>query len=174
MKNESVKAAERPCPKCRSVEVRGTAVGKRLRVECIGCGRFAGWTDQKQPIALPERSSEPVNVIEEIGRPELWLYVSKRLDLEWLPNVPLWSSPVISLGGVAYFRLTAVVLAWLEAAGSSMERKHVADELVAGQMDEYLRSMDVVMQFANVCLSADTVRAARAGTIELPEGAREI
>lgn len=171
---KSTKAAAVVCPKCRSVAVREIAIGKRLRVECVGCGRFAGWIDQKQPIALPERSSCVSGVVEEIEQSKAtqwWLYVSKRLDLIEVPNTAPWRVLAFTYGRespVAFYRLTPQVVVWLDSCGMILERQVLAGESPRSTLDDYLRHMDEIWRFASLNLDVEKVRAARMEPASLP------
>ena len=183
-----------PCPRCKTEATRTLpathpeAAGS-LRVECAKCSRFVRWeilTSKKveishaEPVPTPAASPDPI--LEEVGTPEAWLYVSKRLDLEWLPNVPpprdiptarpLWGAPAISLGGRVYYRLSAAVLVWLDAAGEQLEAGMNAGTVPRSQVDEYLKVMTEVWAFAACHLSDDAIRTARKRPPELPEGPR--
>lgn len=100
-----------------------------------------------------------------------WLYVSKRLDLEWLPNEPLWASPVIRMGETAYYRLSARTLVWLNVSGLSLERQWQADRLPRDQLNAYLEAMGTVWHFAGGRLNRDAVdvvrRAVKAGEVDV-------
>lgn len=109
-----------------------------------------------------------------VTSPEAWMYVSKRLNVVYLPNVPLWSGECLTLGAVAYYRLTAEVLAWLELAGVALERQHLARQLPEGQLDEYLRVMNEVWVFAGRHIGGSEVRRARSEVAELPEAASKV
>lgn len=130
----------------------------------------------------------------EIGTPPpaSWLYVSKRLDLEWLSNVPLWWAPVITFAGgdsdlsttapgvnsTAFYRISPAVVAWLEAAGLSLEATCISGQTDRGQLDAYLEAMAVVWRFTDQYLHPDTMRAVRGqpGIVlpEVPQLKREI
>lgn len=171
----------KPCPKCgaTTVAVRrgvGAAPAGSDRIECGGCGRFVGWKSGSDTGSEKSSGSvvsgavsnggEAVATSEELGTPDAWLYVSKRLDLEYLPNTPLWSLPVISITAVGhspalYYRLCAAVLAWLEAAGEILERKLNAGELYAYEVTNYVEHMQPVWAFAQRWLSEAAVSQAR-------------
>lgn len=98
-----------------------------------------------------------------------WPLVSKKLDLEWVPNAPFWAAPVIRLGATWFYRLTPGVLAWLEAAGQVLEHQVVAGRVGRDQLDVYLAVMTEVWRFAEAALDPEAVRAARAAPPTLPE-----
>ena len=104
-----------------------------------------------------------------LPHPSLWLYTSKKLDIEWIPNAPIWAAEVITFGIIPYFRLTARVLVWLEVAGQTLQRGLLADVIPRSQMDAYLAAMDIVYEFACAYISVEDVRAARqaARTVEV-------
>lgn len=103
--------------------------------------------------------------------PDLWLYVSRRLDLAHVPNAPLWAVAVFTEGRsggrppVAFYRVTPAVLAWLERAGERLEAEVLAGREPRSQLDAYLDAMNVVWRFAG-CAG---VRVGAGGTAELPE-----
>lgn len=159
------------CPGCKSTSVRCVAVGKRQRIECAGCGRFAGYASNEVSPAKPEPAEvAPLASVQRpnVELPAAWLYVSKRLDIEWLPNVPLWAAPVITFGEAAYYRLTANVLAWLEAAGESLCTQVAAGNLERDQLSTYLDAMDVVFAFAYDHIPSAEIIAARSQSPSLP------
>lgn len=85
----------------------------------------------------------------EIGAPSAWLYVSKRLALEWVPNDPTWCAPTLSLGTAGvFYRLSPDVLHWLTAAGRSLESRFVAGGVHRDQVDAYVDAMQAVYAFA--------------------------
>ena len=175
------------CPRCKSSDTRtlttaGKAPAEAARVECAKCGRFVRWD-----VAAPKYSPRPGNESvppkphksdsagqHELQRdppsapPDVWLYVTKRLDLELLPNVPMWSAAVVSIGGVIYYRLSAGVLAWLEAAGESLVAEVSAGRAPADQLNEYLDAMGTVYLLGSPCVSASDLAAARAQPPSLP------
>lgn len=106
---------------------------------------------------------------DEVGSPLAWLYVSKRLDLDWLPNTPFWSGEVITFGATAFYRLTSQVLVWLEAAGDVLESHYRAGQVDHGQLVEYVNAMEVVWLFARSHLQRDSVVAARLQPPSLPD-----
>lgn len=95
--------------------------------------------------------------------------MSRRLDLEWLPNVPVWSLPTVVLGSTVYYRLTATVLHWLDLAGQQLERDHLAGHLDRSQIDIYLTAMTQVHLFASRHLAPSTVEAAKSKAATLPD-----
>jgi hypothetical protein len=96
------------------------------------------------------------------------LYVSKRLEIDWLPNVHFWALPAIGIGSKVFYRLSANAFVWLELAGQHLEAKAALDGKREA-IDEFVRSMEVVWKFAERHLSAESVRAARKKTPDLPE-----
>lgn len=159
------------CPGCKATAVRQITVGRRQRIECVGCYRFVGYVSNEVPPARPA-SADPVPVAglghQPIEQPSAWLYVSKRLDLESLPNVPMWAAPVITFNDTAYYRLTAAVLAWLEAAGDGLATQVAAGRAERGQLDAYLTAMDVVWEFAYQFIPSNEIIRARSQPPSLP------
>lgn len=98
---------------------------------------------------------------DELGAPIAWLYVSKRLDFHWLPNEPFWWQPVLSLGSianpVAFFRLSARVLIWLEWAGELLQQSYQTGQLARDQMTTYLEAMDTVLIFTKTSIASEAV-----------------
>lgn len=99
--------------------------------------------------------------------------MSRRLDLEWLPNSPdspLWSGAVISLNGTAFYRLSAQVVVWLEKAGEQLETECLACRIDRNQLDAFFEAMCQVWSFAEQNLKGEAVKAARLNpaTAELP------
>lgn len=99
----------------------------------------AGARPPSHPLACTDLPAEP---------PVDWLYVSKRLNLEWVPNTAFWSGDVMILGQTVFYRLTPRVLIWLEWAGQLLERQYVAKKLERSQIDAYLTAMESVWRFA--------------------------
>lgn len=159
------------CPGCKSTAVRTLIVGKRQRIECAGCSRFAGYVTNEMPPPQPDPVEQASRVSAERRQTEAatWLYVSKRLDLQLLPNVPMWNAEAISLGGVIYYRLTADVLAWLEAAGESLITEVTAGRVDGDQLDAYLEAMGTVYAVGSPCISAPDLVTARAHPPSLPQ-----
>ncbi len=184
------------CPRCgcEAVETAPTlhkSAGERVRMECAKCKRFVGWK------AAPPRNAEPNAPSARVAVPlpapsttpappaavpfaplapaELWLYVSKRLELKWLPNVSLWSGEVIAFGPeartVPFFRLSPTLLVWLERAGAHLERECLAGAVPRDQLDAYLDAMTYVWAFAERHIDPAAVHAARTTKPELPEPA---
>lgn len=106
---------------------------------------------------------------DEIGSPSTWLYVSKRLDLQWLPNEPLWAVPVLTIGPVVYYRLSARTLNWLNQAGYQLERQWESGELARDQLDAYCVAMGTVWAFAGTHLSETAKDQGRLLPASLPE-----
>lgn len=119
--------------------------------------------------SLPSYSHEWIRDPAEIGSPDAWLYVSRRLDLEWLPNTSLWAAAALTIGPTAYYRLSATVLVWLEVAGERLEGQWRMGTVARQQLDEYLLAMDVVREFARMNLSGEAVRSQRARPPTLPD-----
>ena len=169
------------CPRCGSEAVEAVpslhkSAGEAVRMECAKCKRFAGWKAAPPRNAEPDLSSAPVPASTRPPDPaEFWLYASKRLDLKWLPNVPLWSTEVIAFGPeshtVPFFRLTPTLLVWLERAGEHLERECLAGAVPRDQLDGYLDAMRDVWAFAERHIDPAAVQAARATKPELPEPA---
>lgn len=105
----------------------------------------------------------------ETGRPPIWLYVSKRLDLVALPNEPLWCSPVLTLGTTAYYRVSPDVLHWLDCAGRVLGTKYEAGQVTRDQVDAYLDAMSAVWVFAAAHLDPGACEYAKGHTPELPD-----
>jgi hypothetical protein len=116
---------------------------------------------------LPTYSPSP----DEVGAPASWLYVSKRLVLEWLPNDvgPMWWGPVISLNGVAFYRLSARMVNWLEKAGEQLQCKFEVGQVARDQLTEYADLMVTVWAFAGEHLSGEAVKVARVQVPTLPD-----
>jgi|GEM_PF-3960265 len=184
------------CPRCgcEAVEAAPTAAlfaGEAVRMECAKCKRFAGWKAAPPRNAEPDPPSTPVAAPVPVPsttpappaaastqRPdpaELWLYASKRLELKWLPNVPLWSGEVIAFGPeartVPFFRVSPAVLVWLERAGEQLERECLAGSVPRDQLDAYLDAMRDAWAFAERHIDPAAVHAARTTKPELPEPA---
>src|SRR5262249_26912269 len=193
------------CPRCGVVEVRvlrgkHSAASGSARIECAGCGRFLGWSDQEirnlgrmgdatqnvaaagQAVTIPEGvpATIPGPVSDPIPVPDCWLYVSKRLDLEWVPVAPIWSAPAIwfTTGTqptpTPHYPLTPAVIPWLERAGEQLELRAAAPNARGddvNQAAEFVRLMKPVWDFARDDLSAAEVsRARRQRPVEeLPE-----
>lgn len=191
------------CPRCghhvtRVIPPSGQINTRPARIECAKCGRFVGWSAPAKiipetkaadaPIPPPIPPGQPLadTAAAEHARasapPDLWLYVSRRLDLEWFPNHPFYASPTIALRSpdafpdgpfTTYYRLTPRVFVWLEAAGMSMEQMVLAGSVSRQQLAEYLRLMETVTEFATTHLDprelADARRAARERVPTLPD-----
>jgi hypothetical protein len=156
------------CPEARS------ASGE-VKTQCAKCGRFAGWVAVVSESGERPPHTEHMQEIQHTpppvatGQPDAWLYVSKKLDLEWLPNVPMWSGEVISLGSTVYYRLTPQVYAWLDRAGTVLEKAVLAGSRERSQLDAYLVSIRVVWEFAAWYLEWGQVKIALANDVSLPE-----
>lgn len=129
-----------------------------------------------QPLATSdEAGATPRNVAMTgaesrlITPPEAWPYTSKRLDLEWVPNAPIWSAPLIRFGSTWFYRVTPAVVAWLDAAGRQLEDSVVAGKAGRDQLDVYLAVMIEVWRFADAVFDPAELAAARAVTPKLPE-----
>lgn len=120
-----------------------------------------------QPPAPPRVWYDPDP--DELGSPQVWLYVSRRLDLDWLPNVPLWSGQAVRFGATVFYRLSARTLVWLEKAGEGLEKQCLAGQVASSELDAYLTAMEVVWAFAAEHLNEQAVRAARQKAPALPE-----
>lgn len=123
------------------------------------------------------------------GEPQAWLYLSRRLDILFVPNEPPWVVPLFAYGPlppivpgdhldqpkpppapVPYYRLTPSVLVWFERAGVHLEAELLGGRLPRSQFDEYAAAMVEVWVFADAWLEVGEVRAARlAGSAVLPE-----
>jgi hypothetical protein len=128
------------------------------------------------PTTSPQQSCYPwVRDPAELASPTAWLYVSRRLDLEWLPNEPLWAAVSLTIGlatgPTAFYRLSPAVLVWLETAGEQLEGQWRAGKVERSQVDEYLAAMDTVWEFARVNLSGQAVSEQRGKPVGLPEPA---
>lgn len=125
------------------------------------------------PVAPPAPAFPFVPDPDELGSPSTWLYVSKRLDLQWLPNEPLWAVPVLTIesaiGVTVFYRLSARVLNWLTQAGHQLERQWESGELARDQLDAYLEAMGSVWTFAGEHLSEAARDRARLLPASLPE-----
>lgn len=178
------------CPLCGHQSVRETKLvrpGKavRIKLECAGCERLLGYSNLTSD--PPKNSEEKINQSPSrqgddclpwvpAPPPDAWLYTSRRLDLEWLPNVPIWSAATLSLGRatasesangdgpIIFYRLSPQVLVWLEHAGAALEHLVVtggSNAPARDQVDAYCEAMNQVYQFAAAHLSPAEVRAAR-------------
>jgi hypothetical protein len=118
-----------------------------------------------QPVVRNWYTADP----DEQGEPPAWLYVSKRLQLEYLPNTPLWSAPVITFGDTsiptALYRLSARVLVWLEKAGDQLEAAWQNGLIARTEIDAYCNAMAEVWAFAGEHLRGEAVRAVRPSKI---------
>lgn len=171
-----------------------------IKVECSKCGRLIGYRSPDTiapklhwespptlPVATTAHSEQSIQSDIANGDrkptdpPESWLYVSRKLDFEWLPNAPLWSAPVITFGRsaakcsntskdskpppspppIVYYRLTPGVFVWLELAGMSMEKMTIAGSVLRSQLDEYLSLMATVQEFAAAYLDGGAIADAR-------------
>lgn len=100
------------------------------------------------------------------GRPAaLWPYVSTRLGVHWLPNVPLWAGEAVSLGtettpSAVHYRLSPTVLHWLILAGRVLDAKFAAGQLPRQQCDLFADTMAVLYQFAAAHIDADACEQA--------------
>lgn len=188
------------CPRCGCEAVVALPTlhkrdGEAVRMECAKCKRFAGWKAAPPRNAEPDPPSAPVaapapvpalapsttlappaaDPFAPLAPAEFWLYASKRLDLKWLPNVPLWSGEVIAFGPeartVPFFRLTPTLLVWLERAGEHLERECLTGAVPRDQLDAYLDAMRDVWAFAERHIDSAAVHAARTTKPELPEPA---
>lgn len=187
-----------PCLRCGGTEKRlitekRVATISPVRIVCAGCGRFIGWgapntgnliAPSKTAIPLPTGQSpatlatDPLNPLEAgstsihpslITPPEAWPYTSKRLDLEWVPNAPFWSAPVIRFGTTWFYRVTPTVVAWLEAAGRQLEDAVVAGTAGRDQLEVYLAVMADVWRFADAVFDPAELAAARSVPAKLPD-----
>lgn len=169
------------CPRCKSSDTKtippaANAPNGCGRVECVKCGRFVRWEVASKETRKVVASDQPANIpdkpeliTEELGTPDLWLYVSKRLELEYLPNVHLYQLSAISFGSTTFYRLSARVLVWLSVAGEQLEASTLKGEYPREQFDEYLTKMDVVWAFAGAWLSSEAVVRARGERVGLPD-----
>lgn len=178
------------CQLCGGQSVRET---KRLRngqtvsikLECAGCGRLLGYRNpsddppkfsEEKKDDLPTDQGDNLDEITPSIPATDWLYISRRLDLQWLPNVPFWSAATITFdkgdGPVIFYRLSPQVLVWLEHAGTALERLVVSGGSNApdrGQVDAYCEAMETVYRFANVRVPrAETQAAREAATKQAP------
>lgn len=180
------------CPACKGTETRlvrpvRAKASELCRIECAGCRRFVGWAEDNTqnpatltktaiplPAGRPPGDPAPGPRGAALGRrrpaPEAWLYVSKQLDLEWLPNAPLWAAAVIRLGERWFYRLTPDVVAWLEGAGPQLEAHVLAGKAGRDQVDAYVAAMLEVWRFAREAFEPAELAEARAvRTPRLPE-----
>ena len=97
-----------------------------------------------------------------------WLYLSRRLDLAWLPDRPFYAMSVIILGDRPHYRLTPGVVAWVERMGVVVQERVRAGQLGPDQESEYITALQAVWAFADAFLDAAEVRAARAAAAPLP------
>jgi hypothetical protein len=148
-----------------------------LRTEKSPAGGAAGQPPaiSAKPGATPAQacatSREPAPNAGELAGitpPEVWVYVSRKLDLEWLPNAPLWAAPVVRFGATWFYRLTPAVLAWLDAAGRQIEDAVLAGKVGIDQLDAYLAVMAEVWRFADRVFDPAATRAVPAKLPEVP------
>lgn len=128
---------------------------------------------------------------DELGSPQAWLYVSKRLDLQWLPNTSLWAAPVLTIGLttgsvtgsatgsaglplVVYYRLSAQVLTWLNEAGHHLQQLWETGKVDRSQLDAYCEAMGVVWEFAGRHISEAARDAAREAVRSRPASLPEV
>ena len=105
-----------------------------------------------------------------------WLYVSTRLGVVMLPDTLFYSAPVILLGSppdTAYYRLSASVIAWFEAAGEGIkeqwrEASGSPRKKLRGLLDALADTMKVMRGFAAGRIDPDEVAAACRGSVTLP------
>lgn len=180
------------CPACKGTETRlvrpvRAKASELCRIECAGCRRFVGWAEGNtgkeviatksaiplpagQPPAVPAPAPRDPTPAPRGTPPEAWLYVSKKLDAEWLPNAPLWAAAVVRLGERWFYRLTPDVVAWLEAAGPPLEAQVLAGKAGRDQADAYVAAMNEVWRFAREVFEPAELAEARAvRTPRLPE-----
>lgn len=137
----------------------------------------------------PPSTSSPRPSSPSPGEPQAWLYLSRRLDLLFVPNEPPWVVTLFTYGPlppvvrgahldqpkpppapVPYYRLTPSVLVWFERAGVHLEAELLAGRYQRAQFDEYVAAMVEVWSFADAWMDVGEVRAARlAGSAVLPE-----
>lgn len=176
---------EGKCPACKGTERRivtglRAAPSGSVRIECAGCRRFIGWGEDdattgtaaaKNAIPLPagQPAASLAQTFAERSDLPWWPYCSKKLDLEWVPNVALWAAPLIRFGGAWHWRLSPAVVVWLEAAGRLLEDQAVAGKVGREQLDEYLKVMADVWRFAEVAFELADLAAARVKPPILPE-----
>lgn len=124
-----------------------------------------------EPVAIPLNP-------DEAGESASWLYVSKRLDLRWLPNVSLWTLPAITFtsdtsnddtSAVTFYRLSAQVLVWLNACGHYLEAQYLTGHLDRNQLDVYLGAMAHVWRFTGEHIEPAAVEAAKGQPAALPD-----
>lgn len=177
------------CARCqteatRVLRGRHQSAAGAARIECAGCGRFVGWDDgnTSDPVRTENateatRDVAPATLGVAATAASVWPYLTRRLDLTWLPNVPFWGEPVILFTPVpnppsapnpppvVYYRLTPSLLAWLERAGEQLE---TAGDIV--QAAEFVLLMVPIWEFAATHLPPAELAAARRGpTPVLPE-----
>lgn len=145
-------------------------VNTRRRASWPSCSPDkAGVEEQYQPAPTIPFVPDP----DEIGSPQVWLYVSKRLDLVSLPNEPLWAVPVLTIESATavtvYYRLTSQVLTWLTQAGYHLQQLWEADKVDRNQLDAYCEAMGTVWGFAGTHLSEAAKDRARLLPASLPE-----
>ncbi|MDY3555315.1 hypothetical protein R5W24_004457 [Gemmata sp. JC717] len=105
----------------------------------------------------------------ELGNPPAWLYVSKRLAFEWLPNEPLWCSPAVKLGDVIFYRLSPAVVHWIEVVGGqAYQAGYEQGQITRDQVDAYMEAMNTVYAFAAAHLDPAACVQAKATAPTLP------
>lgn len=97
-----------------------------------------------------------------------WLFVSRRLDLVYLPSHPLFAAPVILIGDRPHYRLTPAVVAWVERMGGVLDERVRAGQLPADQLAEYAAALHAVWRFADAVFPAADLHASRAAAAPLP------
>lgn len=109
--------------------------------------------------------------------PEAWLYVSKRLDLAWLPDVPSCQAPVVWLAGRPHYRLTPAVYWWVRACGPVLEQRLAgrlaAAEIAPAQAVEecrrYVEAAELAGRFVAAAFGVEAVEAWRHRPPQLPD-----
>jgi hypothetical protein len=194
-----------------------------VRVECSKCGRLLGYAvgipleagaarvevgratitvqvDPVEPIAADHlRDVTKMESSPPASSASTWLYVSRRLELFELPNVPPFTPLLFTVQPAApatpatpatpalparvahldrptpapppiiFYRLTASTLAWFERMATHFEAEYLAGRQPREQMDEVVRLMTEIWEFAERNLAIGEVRAARATGGSLPE-----
>jgi hypothetical protein len=100
--------------------------------------------------------------------PSHWLFISRRLDLVYLPSHPLFAAPVIVLGDRPHYRVTPAVVAWVERMGAVLDERVKAAQLPADQLAEYTAALHAVWRFADGAFTPAELAAARAAAAPLP------
>ena len=97
--------------------------------------------------------------------PNQWLYVSRKLDLIFLPSSSL---NTVGVGATTYYRLTAAVVVWIENAIA--DRDESGRHFTPDELQSVISAQDVIYRFARDRFADGELDAARrAGPQPLPD-----